>query len=284
MLYYYQLAAVNSSGTSPYTSPLSVVPAQSGLLSLGQVRTMVRQRADMENSQFVSDSELNTYITQSQYELYDILITAYEDYNVYQPILFTFNGNANQYPLPDGLTTFMTQAGGSITPPPFYKLLGVDCGLALNNNAWVTLHKFEFIQRNRFVYPNVTSTFLGVFNLRYRVTGNTIYFIPTPSGAQYARIWYIPRLITPLKDTDLLDGISGWTEYVIIDAAIKAMQKEESDVTVLALQKQAIIDRIQTAAQNRDAGSPDKISDTRAFGGNSGNYGSPGGDGGYGGY
>jgi hypothetical protein len=162
--------------------------------------------------------------------------------------------------------------------------LGVDCGLALNSNAWVTLHKFDFISRNRYVFPNISSTYLGVFNLRYRLVGNTLMFIPTPSAGQFIRLWYIPRLTELLQDTDLCDGVSGWTEYVIVDTAIKILQNEESDTSVLLAQKQLLLDRIQSSSMNRDAGQPDTISNVRSFSERWGGYGGAGGDGSYGGY
>ncbi len=247
--YFYQVASVNGDGTSSYTSAQSIVPTNTADLSLGQIRLMSQQRADRVNSNFVTLPEWNTYITQSYFELYDLLVDVYEDYYVQEPLIFATNGES-RYDLPDD----------------FYKLLGVDCGQGSNSNAWVTLKKFEFISRNRYIFPNITSTFLGVFNLQYRLVGNQLMFIPTPASGQYIRVWYIPKLTQPLQDTDILKGISGWTEYVITDAAIKALQKEESDVTILAAQKQMLIKRIEESAMNRDAGQPDTISSTRNWG------------------
>lgn len=266
--YYYQVASVNISGTSAYTASQGIVPTIAGSMSLSQIRLLSQQRADRVNSQFVTLPEWNTYINQSAFELYDLLITTYEDYYVFTPYIFQTDGINFQYPLPSN----------------FYKLLGVDLGLDQSSNAWVTLRKFDFIARNRYVYPQLTSTYLGVFNLRYRLIGNTIYFIPTPSGAQFIRVWYIPRFVQLLQDTDILDGVSGWTEYVVIDAAIKALQKEESDTSLLQMQKQMLIKRIEETAMNRDAGQPDRISDVRSFTERWGTYGPPNGDGGYGGY
>lgn len=274
--YWYQVQAHNANGNSNVTPSVSVIPALTGDMSLGQLRDLAKQRADRVNSNFITDPEWNSYITQSAFELYDLLIGVYEDYSLAVPLQFATDGSTFQYPLPDGSN--YNQA------PAFYKLMGVDLGLDNSNNAWVTLKKFDFIQRNRYVYPNITSTFLGVFNLRYRVVGSTLYFIPVPSGNQIIRLWYIPRMRQPLKDTDILDGISGWTEYVIVDAAIKALQKEESDVSVLMLQKNALKMRIEELANNRDAGQPDTISGTRRWGDSSGGYGGPGFDGSFGGY
>ena len=283
--YYYQVASVNISGTSPFTSAQIAVPVLTAQMSLGQIRLLAQQRADRVNSNFVTMPEWNTYINQSYFELYDLLVTRFEDEFVAPLAIFQTDGSTFQYPLPDGVIQFQTMTGSLFTAKPFYKLLGVDCGIALNNNAWVTLSKFKFVGRNSYVYPNITSTFLGVFNLQYRLIDNTIMFIPTPSAGQYIRMWYIPKLTQLLKDTDIVDGVSGWTEYIVVDAAIKALTKEESDISALMAQKQALLDRIESTAQNRDAGMPETVSDTRSWGARWGRYGGPGWDGGsFGGY
>ena len=263
--YFYKIAAVNLSGTSPFTSSLSIVPTGSGEMTLGQIRLAAQQRADLVNSGFVSTVEWNSYITQSAFELYDLLVTAYQDYYLAPAALFVTNGNNNAYPLPDGVTQFLNPDNTQFTAKPFYKMNGVDVGLSNNNNAWFTLQKFNWNDRNNFVYPQLNSTILGVFNMQYRVMGSNIEFIPTPSANQYVRLWYIPRMTQPLADTDILDGISGWTEYVIIDAAIKAMQKEESDCTVLGIQKADMIKRIEDSAANRDASIADCITNNRSL-------------------
>jgi hypothetical protein len=262
--YFYQVAASNVSGTSPYTAPQSAIPTISGEMSLAELRTRSLQRADRLNTQFVTLTELNSYINQSMLELYDLLITVYEDYYIAPPASFVANGSTYQYPLPDGNTSFLNQQSQPFVPTPLYKLYGVD--LAINNaaNAYVTVNKYNFVDRNRFVYPNTASTIYGVFNLQYRIMGNNIQFIPTPSANQTIRLWYVPRLAELLLDTDTTTtGISGWTEYIITDVAIKILQKEESPVDVLALQKGELIKRINASAANRDQGMPDKISDTR---------------------
>lgn len=262
--YWYQVAAINGSGTSPYTAPQSAVPTMTGEMSLGAIRLAAQQRADRVNSQFVSTSEWNSYINQSLFELYDLLITCYEDYFVAPPCSFVADGVTCLYTLPNGVASFNNQAGTPFVPSPFYKLMGVD--LALNNasNAYVTVNRFNFIDRNRFVYPNTASTIYGVFNLQYRLIGNQIEFIPTPSAGQGIRLWYIPRLQQLLKDTDVTTaGISGWIEYVIVRAAMYALAKEESDIAHLQQEILFLKGRIEESAMNRDVGQPDVISDVR---------------------
>lgn len=259
--YWYKITASNGTA-SPLTSAQAAIPTRTGDESLASLRLQAQQRADRVNSNFVTVPEWNKYINQSMLELYDLLVTCYEDYYMAEPYIFQTTGVDN-YTLPNG-----TLVGtDSVVTKPFYKLMGIDCGLSPDAvNARITVHKFGFIERNRYVYPNITSTFLGVFNMRYRIMGNKLRFIPTPATGQYILMWYIPRLELLLRDTDVADGVSGWTEYIICDAAIKALQKEESDVTVLMAEKQALIKRIEESAMNRDAGQPDTISDTRSWG------------------
>jgi len=265
--YWYQVAASSIAGTSPYTIPQSVVPAPAGEMCLSQIRLASMQRADRVNSTFVTLPEWNSYINQAQYELYDILITAYQDQYVAPPVQFTTNGTDYLYPLPNGSNTFLNALNLSqtITPPAFYKLLGVDLQVQNTNNGYVNVQKFNFDNRNQFVYPNSTSTIYGVYNCRYRVMGNNIMFIPTPSANQGIRLWYIPRLQQLLNDTDITTtGISGWVEYVIVRAAKYALDKEESDSTVLTQEIAYLKMRIEEAASNRDAGKPDTITDSRS--------------------
>jgi len=219
------------------------------------------------------------------FELYDLLVTVFEDYFMATPVQFVSNGTQFIFNLPDGKTTYINGINNNQTlvAPPFYKISGVD--LALNNatNAYVTVNKFNFIDRNRFVYPNTASTIYGVFNLQYRLLGtNQIMFIPTPSGGQALRIWYIPRMTELLQDTDTtIQGISGWLEYVIVRAAKYALDKEESDSTKLDQELIFLKGRIEETASNRDAGQPDTISDTNqgnwANGWNGGRNGATGG-------
>ena len=51
-------------------------------VALSTLRTLSRQRADMENSQFITDTEMLRYINRGYAELYDLLVTAAnsEDY------------------------------------------------------------------------------------------------------------------------------------------------------------------------------------------------------------
>lgn len=272
--YYYKVASSNVSGTSSYTLSQSATPTPTGELTLAQIRLKAQQRADRVNSNFVTLTEWNSYINQSMFELYDLLVTVYEDYFIAPPILFISTGTSN-YRLPNGSNTFLDINNAVVTPRPFYKMVGVDRTLNASNNAYVTVHKFNFIDRNKYSYAGGMSAFNGITEVMYRIMGNNLEFIPSPASGQLIKLWYIPRLIELLQETDTTDiGISGWIEYVIVRAAYFALTKEESDTTALVMQLGALQKRIEESAANRDAGMPDTVSNSRdAMGRGRGGYG-----------
>jgi hypothetical protein len=227
--------------------------ATSGIYTLEQLRDLSKQRADLENSTFITDSEWNNYVNDSLKELYDLIIQKYGDDYFVNNVTITTDGSSYLYPLPNG--TLYSSA------PSFYKFLGLD--LALSNNqqdSWVTIRPFSFQDRNKYAVPNFQS-FYGVTNLRYRLQGNNLWLTPIPMSGQTMRLWYVPRCTTLTSDSDTTDCYGGWDEYVVIDAAIKAMIKQELDISALMAQKSAMIQRIESVAENRDAGNPACVTD-----------------------
>lgn len=218
--------------------------------TLSFLRTAAKQRADMVNSSFLSDAEWNNNINASYQELYDILAQKYGNDYFYKTQTITTDGIANNFAL----------------PADFFKLLGVDLQITGGNAPQqVALRPFTFQERNRYSLPNF-QTWVGITNLRYRLRAQTIWFIPLPAANLTIILLYVPILTTLVNDTDVMsaatDGM-GWEEYVIVDAAIKALQKEESDISALAVRKEALIRRIESAAENRDAGMPATVTDTQ---------------------
>lgn len=275
IMFYYQVAAVNGAGSSPFSSSAQMVAAPPAEMSLFELRLRSQQCADRVNSPFVSQDEWNSFLRLAMYELYDLLITVYEDYRMAPFVYINTSAQGAQallrYPLPNGVSNYYNNISGQGAPVSgvpalsFYKLIGVDLGVNTSNNAWVTINRFDWIDRNAYVYPNSTSTIYGVYNMRYRVMDTDIIFIPTPAGNQQIRLSYAPRLPALLADTDLTNiGISGWLRYVIVRAAKYALDKEEgSDTSKLDQEIGFLKIRIEQSASNRDIGQPDTISETR---------------------
>lgn len=212
-------------------------------VTLTKLRTQVRQRADQENSGFIKSSEIDTYINQSYTELYDLLVAAYgEDYYQSDPYQIVTNDTDEKYDLPDD----------------FYKLVGVQ--LRLTNSEALTLRKFEFHKRNYYGWPG-QHTLTADENIRYRLSHDQIWFVPKPRGTKTIEIIYVPAAPLLSNGSDTLNGVNGWEEYIIIDAAIKCLIKEESDISPLTYQLDKMRDRLNRMRQNRDAGFAESVTD-----------------------
>jgi hypothetical protein len=179
---------------------------ESGVITIGDLITRIRQESDQVNSQFVTDPEIVTYLSASYKELYDLLTTSYgDDYYVATPASFTTNGTSDIFPLPDNSVTFLDSFGNPFVAPAFYKILGLDLQLSPNNpQGFVTIKTFPFSERNRYAIPNF-ATFWGFTNVRYRIRGNFIWLTPMPAFGQVFRLFYIPR------PTDLIFSVQGTT-------------------------------------------------------------------------
>ncbi len=257
--------------------------------SLGAIRIQAIQRAGMEGNPAISTPEWNSYITNSYKELYDLLVSAYgNDYFVQTPFQIQLTG-LNLYAL----------------PTDFYKLLGVDLQYSASPTGWITLKRFEFIDRNKGAYLNSAVTISSVAQLWYVPEPTTLQYMPYCSttidsttvgvsdstdllvgmsvyGNGIPNNTYIVSINTTLNtivisnaalitqpvvilqmwiDSASIDGVSGWEEYIIIDAAIKAGLKQENEIAGLENQKIAMKMRIESMAEGRDLGQAHHVSD-----------------------
>lgn len=200
-------------------------------VSLSTLRTRARTAADMTGSTFVSDAELNAFINSAADELYDLLVSKHQDQYTTSSTFNTASGT-EEYSL----------------PADFYKLVGVDLQI---DSDWRTLDPFNFRERN---YERNRSSFTGVDSdlPRYWLRKDKLHLLPAPSSVLSAKLWYVPTRTQLTLDADTLDGVSGWEEYVVTDAAIRCLIKEESDPSALMARKAELVQRIERAAKSRD--------------------------------
>lgn len=222
-------------------------------ITLAELKQQARQRADMEESQFVQDDELVSYINSSIAELHDLLIAAYNEDYYLEEVQFAATSSLT-YDLPNG-----TNYSGAAK---LYKLRGVDVKRG-SGSDWSTVKRFNFNRRNE-QELGVTLSAFGLPYLEYRIVGSKIRFNRTPDSGLSFRLFYYPVAQTLANDTDSYDDINGFAEYVVVDAAIKMLNKEESDVSVLMAQKEALKKRIEAMAKDRDVNEPESVTDIYA--------------------
>ena len=218
-------------------------------MTLTELISQIRDRSDMNNSQFITDSELTNYINQSLKELHALLVSNYgvDPFVDYEDLVVAANSDETVADL----------------PADCLKILGVD--LQIGGTKWITLKGFNFAQRNLASATNEQGQATQYWtNYRYRPRGRKLSITPAASGNLTLRVWYVPEvaeLVTGTDTVDVNDALYGWLEYVIVDACIKCLQKEESDTGVFQQQKQALIKRVVTESQNRTQDFPQQVTD-----------------------
>lgn len=255
---------------------LTAIPCLPGQINLGYLRYQTKVRTEKLMSNFITDDQWNFYINQSAYRLYDMLVGKYgDDYFIAPWLIINMTGQA-AYPIPDGSNYLSSLNQGSLFPdtngspaPACYKLIGVDLnigGTLIGPAAgWNPCSRQNFSDRDKYTYVGQQASLYNVFQMSYREMGNMIEVYPVNSNTTM-RWRYVPMMTQLLQDIDMLPfSISGWSELIIVDVCIKALVQEESyeQAQELSVERQALIDRINAIAPNRDVGQPNTVSNTR---------------------
>lgn len=230
-----------------------------GAMSLAELMGLTRQESDTENDEHITDSEIQRYINQSRLELYDMLITTFgEDYYTAQAS-FPLVAGTDLYNLPDGILY-----GGA---PCYYKGMLVEATQGPNVIAGqpITLDRFNLREKNRFNLPQNLMNYPYMLP-RYRLSGSQILFAPKPASGITVNLWYAPKLRPLFEATDMAEDWGGWLEYVVVDAAIKCLLKQERDASAYFARKGALKARIEAAAPNRDLAEPNTVTETQPLG------------------
>lgn len=220
-------------------------------VTLTELKARTLLRADMSSGspdQFIdqtSGGELETYIQQAGRELYDKILSAYgEDYYYSSSTTTTVAGTATVD-----------------LPSDFYRLLGVDASVPGAVRP-VALERFNWNERN--VFEDGVGWNWSIAIPRYRLRAGKVWMLPTPDGAHSVTIHYVPVMPTIDDSTGVFDGINGWDEWIVVSAAIKCLQREESDTSELERELARCGERIARMAPNRDLDKPPTVVDVFA--------------------
>jgi hypothetical protein len=194
----------------------------------------------MVSSSFITTSELDGYINNSGGELWDILMTRYEDYTTTPEwTQFSLSGSNYQYTLPADCV----------------KIRGVEY---YDVGDWSTLKRYTLEDRDRW---RDTQWRWGSGDRRYTILGSRLSFVPEDEASGQYRFRYIQAWTTLTGSSQTVSLPNGWEEYLVVDAAIKCKQKEESDTAALEMRKAGLLRRIEAASSNRDAGEQEFLTD-----------------------
>jgi len=224
-------------------------------VTLSTMITRVRQRTDDESSAArYTDQEITDNLNEGIADLVDVVRGVFgQDYFRSASTFTTVNGTA-VYAL----------------PADFLSLLSVDIVV----NGTMTLSARPYMESERNAYKFFPGGWIYNQPIFYRLTASNITFIPTPPGAYSITLNYQPvsAYLNATFDVNgaltsggngTIDGIGGWEEYAVLDAAIKILikDKETGMIPVLEGRKAEMKDRVQAMAPQRDAGQNERVQD-----------------------
>lgn len=232
------------------------------LVTLQTLQSRVKQRANVEvasNSALYTTTELNDNINEGLAKLYDLIIQQQD-----QPLYLTSINFATQ----GQKDTYVIGPTGDIIVSDFYKMKGLD--VSFGQQIVISARPFMWSERNRFKwYPGwiysqpVFYHLIGKTGSVATAANDGIKLIPTPSGQFSCTLWYYPTLAPLVNPTDTFDGVNGYEEYAVLDAAIKLLTKQErfDHAQFLLGQQQVFEAKVMSAFTTHDAENPMRVQD-----------------------
>ncbi len=210
--------------------------------TLSDLRTQALDLADLTNSASPVTARVTDYVNAALSELWDILATSFEDY-VRSTNTITIVAGTSAYSL----------------PTDFYKALKVFAAVGTDRYR---LERFSLDEYDTISDPyvgNVAST----SSLKYRIMGNQILFAPIPAASGSVELWYVPQLTKLSGDSDTVHVSIpvGWEDFVALSAAVRLRVRDQQDASELQALKTEARQRILSAAEDRDSGEPQRITD-----------------------
>lgn len=202
--------------------------------TLLDLRTRVRERADLESTNFVTDTMLNAWINESYEELYDRVVAAFAD---------TF------FSTQDATLTGGTELLSQLNLAGAFRFMRF---LEKNPDTpqRIMVPRWQWGKKNRLDY------------IAYRMLGSVLQVEPYEYAAGKYRVYYVSNPTALTADGSIIDArIETWRDFIVIATCIKALMREESDVSDLRAELARSIARIEFAAKLRDAANPPRVND-----------------------
>jgi hypothetical protein len=200
-------------------------------VTLTTLLARTRERADMVGSSFVADAATGLYawINEANQKLHGMLVEALGEEYISSSASITIVAGTSSYALPSG----------------FFKLYGIDW------TAGSYVHSMKPYERGeRATYRN---SGVGANNVpRYSLVGSNLRLYPAPQTVVPVTMLYAPEATVLTTGTDTVNYPNGWERFIVLDAAIQCLAKEESDVRTLVAEREKVVREIELAKEQRD--------------------------------
>lgn len=240
------------------------------LVTLGSLVAKARRRADMTNSTFLPDTEWKELILSGVQALRQRLHRGGQEWERSTAEIATVAGQA-LYELPDDFLTLI-QLLANRSAVQAAPVAGRWQAATSDATGWVPLWPFEMNELagllNR-TDGNADTVRYRLRNERTDVSGvltpvRKVELRPTPRYAFTLRLEYLPTTIASTADNAVVEGLDGFEDIPVLQAAIYALQKEESDATALVAWLQREEARLDEMATAQDRNRPERVVDVYA--------------------
>lgn len=207
--------------------------------------TQVRQHTDTESDANITDAFLLSLVDKSYNKLYRQIATEYAGY---------FDVEDSSKSLIVGQRLYALAAD-------FMHLRGVDIVVGTDR---VTLGRIGFGERNRRTNdPRYYSRQLERIrtNYAYLTQKNDLRIDPVPTTTEQIIMTYVPRPTRITNSADTFDVIAGFEDFIVYDASVSVLGKQERDVSVMAAQRQDALQLIIQTVSPRETGDPIQVRD-----------------------
>lgn len=206
----------------------------------------------MENSDFIGDDEGEEYLEAAWREFYLLMVGQFDNLCLKsESYPFTITPGTSWYGMPQD----------------FLKAKLVE----LQDGADSTYHRLRPLSSLTEIVP------FRIGNRRARPTHYWLQGLPengalpsqgpvgfwplhNPDQTYTVRLWYVPNLsLVDLTGTYGMAHVAGWDEYVVITAAMKMKDKEESDCSVLMAERATLWDNMKRVLTPMDESEPPHV-------------------------
>lgn len=204
--------------------------------------------------------ELLAYANEGLKELYGILCSTYEDWNVLDYNFSLVGGSYQGNQL---------QVGPNTTLPDFYQPRAMMVVVSGGPTPFLTIPRLPSLnEQNLYSFPNIVPLF-GAVPTYWNLIGNVIQIVPLTVGPYNYLLKYVPALPTFGDTSQPVDkywlSLNGWDTYASLYVGERLALKEESYDTaqMLAQKRTELKQRILQEAKPRDISEPRQIVDMK---------------------
>lgn len=209
--------------------------------TLDQLVAEVRARADVENDPHITDTEIKRFVNQSCAALHALIVDA----------------GSGFYTI--GVSGALTAGDDKLAAPAnMYRMIKLAVQVS---GVWRSVRRATMEQYIDGL--NATTWGMPSWPTAYvMINGHTCSFSPLPDAAYPYRMYYVRSFEDMSAGTDTFDGQGGWEEWVVLDSAIKCLNKEESNPADLVGERAAVWARISSQLAATDEDHPPTVRDT----------------------